>query len=198
MFEIRVNGEKVHETDQQVTGVAIQSARGELYRAGISTEGVIDIRLDVVRAGDPPRLDQLEALQRLERSARVQGERSGSPELESDRSKAAQQEIGVSTLMPGSDAENAINPPPGSEPESNQEVGGSFDNLGTPPQGDPTVNEGGVVDEGEPQPSVEGDNNPETFTGPGSTDTEPSISLEEPKAEAPTPEEPKPNKTTKK
>jgi hypothetical protein len=100
-MEIRINGEKVWDTDEQVTGVAVQSARGELYRAGISTEGVLDLRVDVVRPGDPPRLDQVEAQQRRETAARVEGQVSGPSELESDRSKIAQQTIGDSTLHPG-------------------------------------------------------------------------------------------------
>jgi hypothetical protein len=60
-FEVRVNGQPVHLEEGQVTAVSVQSARGELYRAGISTEGVIDVVLDVVPSGGPRRLDQIVA-----------------------------------------------------------------------------------------------------------------------------------------
>jgi hypothetical protein len=68
MFEVRVNGQPVHKEEAQVIGVSLMSARGELYKAGISTEGVIDVVLQTVSPADPIRLDQLD-------EARLQFER---------------------------------------------------------------------------------------------------------------------------
>jgi hypothetical protein len=64
-FSVRYQGETILTVDEQVTRVAIQTARGETGAAGISPdEGVIDLVLDLVPPGGPVRLDQLEMAQR--------------------------------------------------------------------------------------------------------------------------------------
>jgi len=103
-FEVRVNGQTVYKEDAQVTGVSVQSARGELYRAGISTEGVIDVVLETVASGGPIRLDQLEAAQSRAEEARREGQVSGNlrDSAESINRGAMQQQVAQDdTLRPG-------------------------------------------------------------------------------------------------
>src|SRR3982751_1326678 len=101
MFEVRVNGEPVTKSEAQVIGVSLRSARGELYKAGISNEGVIDLVLETVNAGDPMRLDQLEAAQRRFNASLVEGQVTGTPPQEIDRTFAKNQGIQDDTLRPG-------------------------------------------------------------------------------------------------
>lgn len=62
-FALRLNGEIIAEIPEQVTGVRLLSSRGQAAAMGISPDdGVIDIVIDTVAPGGPPRLDQLEAL----------------------------------------------------------------------------------------------------------------------------------------
>lgn len=61
-FDLRLDGEVIASVDEQVTGVRIQTSRGETSVTGIAPhEGVVDIILDRVAAGGPPRLDQIES-----------------------------------------------------------------------------------------------------------------------------------------
>ncbi len=65
MFDIRYEGKSILSVDEQVTAVRLQSSRGETAVTGIAPhEGVIDIILDRVAPGGPPRLDQIEAQSR--------------------------------------------------------------------------------------------------------------------------------------
>lgn len=100
-FEVRVQGQPVYKEEAQVIGVSVQSARGELYRAGISTEGVIDIRLQTVNPGDPIRLDQLEEAQRRWNAEIVQGQATGTPPLQIGNDMMVRQQADDSTLRPG-------------------------------------------------------------------------------------------------
>lgn len=113
-FEVRVNGETVSKTDQQVIGVSLMSARGELYRAGISTEGAIDIVLQTVNAGDPIRLDQLERAQNEMNRSLVEGEITGTAPWSPSDGLTAKQQVGDVTLHPGSEnrTEQAQTQPP--------------------------------------------------------------------------------------
>jgi hypothetical protein len=107
-FEVRVNGQPVHLEEGQVTAVSVQSARGELYRAGISTEGVIDVVLDVVPSGGPRRLDQIEAEGVRYDQARVAGQPSGNMRDSGDavdRSFLQTQHAQNDTLRPGGPSE---------------------------------------------------------------------------------------------
>lgn len=65
-FKLRVNGEDVWSTDQQVNNVSLMSARGEAGRIGISTEGVVDVVVSEIPSGGPMRLDHYEAMKRQE------------------------------------------------------------------------------------------------------------------------------------
>lgn len=115
MFEIRVDGETVYTCEGQVVGVAIDSARGELYNFGVHNEGVINLRLSQVRAGDPIRLDQLEAAQRRFQASLVEGHQSGQPARTADSSMALRQEIGDNTLTESGDdrpGRDGFNRPP--------------------------------------------------------------------------------------
>jgi hypothetical protein len=61
-FSLRLDGEVIASVDEQVTGVRVMTARGESSATGIAPhEGVVDIILDKVAPGGPPRLDQIEA-----------------------------------------------------------------------------------------------------------------------------------------
>lgn len=61
-FSLRYRGEVILTVDEQVLGIAIQTARGETATTGIApNEGVVDIVLTTVAAGGPRRLDQIEA-----------------------------------------------------------------------------------------------------------------------------------------
>ena len=63
-FDLRLDGEVIASVDEQVTGVRIQTARGQTAATGIAPhEGVVDIILDRVAPDGPIRLDQLEAMQ---------------------------------------------------------------------------------------------------------------------------------------
>jgi hypothetical protein len=113
MFEVRVNGETVHQEAAQVIGISLMSARGELYHGGISTEGVVDVVLDLVHAGDPLRLDQLEAAQAKTAAAIVENEVTGSTPWVPSEGMTAKQKIGDSTTRPGGDgeADEFVSPP---------------------------------------------------------------------------------------
>lgn len=64
VFSLRLDGEIIATVDEQVTGVRVMTARGESSATGIAPhEGVVDIILDKVAPGGPPRLDQIEAAQ---------------------------------------------------------------------------------------------------------------------------------------
>lgn len=61
-FRVRYQGEDILTIDEQVTGVHLQTARGETSAVGLAlTDGVVDLVLDVVMPGSPPRLDQIES-----------------------------------------------------------------------------------------------------------------------------------------
>jgi len=63
-LDLRLDGEVIASVDEQVTGVRIQTARGQTSATGIAPhEGVVDIILDRVAPSGPIRLDQLEAMQ---------------------------------------------------------------------------------------------------------------------------------------
>lgn len=63
-FSLRLDGEVIATVDEQVTAVRVMTARGESSATGIAPhEGVVDIILDRVAPGGPPRLDQIEAAQ---------------------------------------------------------------------------------------------------------------------------------------
>jgi hypothetical protein len=62
-FEVRVNGETVFKTPAQILTVALQSAQGEMFKGGVNSMGVVDVVLEQVQPGSPPRLDQVEAAQ---------------------------------------------------------------------------------------------------------------------------------------
>lgn len=60
-FEVLFDGEVVVSVSEQVTGVRIQTTRGETSVTGIApNEGAIQLILDRVAPGGPPRLDQVE------------------------------------------------------------------------------------------------------------------------------------------
>lgn len=102
MFEIRVEGETVAKIEEQVVAVRLMSARGELYKAGMTnTDGAIDIKLDKVMPGDPVRLDQLEAFQARQRAELVQGLATGQAEHTVDNSIKMSQGNQDYTLRPG-------------------------------------------------------------------------------------------------
>lgn len=62
MFVLRLDGEIIATTDELVTGIRVQTARGEVSAVGLApNEGVVDIILDRVAPGGPLRLDQIEA-----------------------------------------------------------------------------------------------------------------------------------------
>jgi hypothetical protein len=78
-FSLRYRGETILTVDEQVLGVAIQTARGETATTGIApNEGVVDIVLNTVAAGGPPRLDQIEmAAVQATRDRAVEGQSVG-------------------------------------------------------------------------------------------------------------------------
>ena len=101
MFEVRVNGNPVHKEEAQVIGVSLQSARGELYKAGISTEGVIDVILQTVKPGDPIRLDQLDEARRQFERARTEGKVTGTAPLVMPGDMASSQFPSGEGVLPG-------------------------------------------------------------------------------------------------
>jgi hypothetical protein len=101
MFEVRVNGQPVYKESAQVIGVSLQSARGELYRAGISTEGIIDLRVEIENPRDPIRLDQLEEARRRWEAEMVQGQITGTAPLQLGNDMHKRQGFDDSTLRPG-------------------------------------------------------------------------------------------------
>lgn len=72
-FKLLVNGEEVKVFDEQVTKVSLMTSRGLAGSAGISTEGSVDIQVEIAQPGGPMRLDHLEALQRREDRERSEG-----------------------------------------------------------------------------------------------------------------------------
>lgn len=61
-FKLRHEGKDILTIDEQVTGVRIQTSRGETSVTGVAPhEGVVDIIIDRVAPGGPRRLDQIEA-----------------------------------------------------------------------------------------------------------------------------------------
>lgn len=71
-FDLLFDGKVIASVNEQVTGVRVQTSRGESSVTGISpNEGAVQIILDRVQPGGPPRLDQIEAkaLQELRDSA---------------------------------------------------------------------------------------------------------------------------------
>jgi len=60
-FEVRVNGEKVWGTEDRVVRISGQSARGEMFAAGIApTDGVVDLFVEYGVSAGAPRLDEIE------------------------------------------------------------------------------------------------------------------------------------------
>lgn len=73
MFTLRLDGEVLAEVEEQVTGLRVITPRGEVGATGISPyDSVVDIFLDKVAPGSPPRLDQLEMLQAKEMRDRAE------------------------------------------------------------------------------------------------------------------------------
>lgn len=111
-FVLRVNGEPVKEFTGQVIKVSMHTARGEAGSIGISTEGVVDIRVEEVASGGNLRLDQLEAASARFRNEIVSELATGTPPPVSDPTMSARQAIQDDTLRPG-----------GPNPELNQQIG---------------------------------------------------------------------------
>ncbi len=111
-FSLRVDGEVVYTVDEQVTGVHVMSARGEVAVMGISTEGVVDIVLDKVAPGSPVRLDQVEAAQQQAlRDRAEEGVVVGSPRPDSVvpvEGQLTSQGVHTETLRPGGVDKEAV------------------------------------------------------------------------------------------
>ncbi len=64
MLDVRLDGEVIATIEEQALAVRIQTSRGETSATGLGPDdGVIDLIIDRVAPGGPPRLDQLEAAQ---------------------------------------------------------------------------------------------------------------------------------------
>lgn len=62
MLDVRLDGEVIATIEEQALAVRIQTSRGETSATGLGPDdGVIDLIIDRVPPGGPPRLDQLEA-----------------------------------------------------------------------------------------------------------------------------------------
>lgn len=112
MFVLRVNGETVATTDEQVIGIRVQTARGEVWSGGLApNEGVADIILDCVAPGGPRRLDQIEgqAMQDI-RDRAVEGQSIGNNPLNVVTPSMAQQGPNDSTLRQGGATPSGVNP----------------------------------------------------------------------------------------
>lgn len=73
-FDLRLDGDVIATVDEQVTAVRLQTSRGETAAMGVAPhEGVVDIILDRVAPGGPPRLDQIEAMNMQAIRDRAQG-----------------------------------------------------------------------------------------------------------------------------
>lgn len=106
MFTLRMNGEVVAEVDEQVTKVRLITAQGEASATGIPLDvGVVDIVLDTVAPGGPPRLDQIEQMEaQAWRDRAREGVPVGNPPLEAlapAEGQRARQGYHVETLRPG-------------------------------------------------------------------------------------------------
>lgn len=111
MFEVRVNGQVVYKEEAQVDSVALMSARGELYRAGMTPQdGVIDVVLHRVTSGSPIRLDQLEAFQRQQQASFVEGQLAGERPYEVSHDMRGDQGAHDNTLRPGGVESNPQQP----------------------------------------------------------------------------------------
>jgi hypothetical protein len=124
MFEVRVNGAPVHKEELQVVGVSLQSARGEMYRAGISTEGVVDLRLETVQPGSNIRLDQLDAARAAwERERIANAPEPGPTPPPIGHDMAAKQQVPVSTVLPGVEGGEVSDQPTQGPPDQDLSVG---------------------------------------------------------------------------
>lgn len=138
MFELRINGQRVWSSERQVTRVSMQSGRGEIGAAGISpADGVIDIFVEEVAPGGPPRLDQVEEAQARLLADVAEGTETGSIGYTpaNDANKP----------MQGVQERNADVPPGGPD------VGDAPELLANRPESLPTgsvLNEDGSVDTG--------------------------------------------------
>lgn len=103
MFVVRLDGEPIFQTDEQVIGCRLMTSRGEAAAIGLSqSDGVVDIVLDRVAPGGPVRLDQLEAQANLDIRARGQeGQVVGSNPTLQNTVPAANQGAITTTLTKG-------------------------------------------------------------------------------------------------
>jgi len=125
-FEVRVNGQPVHKEEAQVIGVSLQSARGEMYKAGISTEGVIDVRLETVQPGGNIRLDQLDAARAAwDRERIANAPESTAPPPMDPREFMVQQQVPVSNVLPGVEGGEVSDQP--AQPPPDQDLSAGLD-----------------------------------------------------------------------
>lgn len=113
-FKVLVNGTPVFDEPAQVLEVAIQTAQGEKFRFGTGDLGAIDLVLKTVQAGDPVRLDQLDAAREAFNRGLVTGQSTGTPPPEFNPALLAKQGVSDSTLVPGagSPASTSLSIPP--------------------------------------------------------------------------------------
>jgi hypothetical protein len=78
MFRVFVNGKEVYKSKQRVYSVGLESARGELARAGVDdTDGAVELVTEEVKPGDPRRRDiEVEETAAADNKAREGKERS--------------------------------------------------------------------------------------------------------------------------
>lgn len=112
-LDIRLDGDVIATIDEQVLGVSLQTARGTVSAAGLAPgDGVVDLIIDRVAAGGPPRLDQIEAQALEEQRARQpEGTKIGFAPTEVPTPVAADQGFHDETLRPGGvDRERSARP----------------------------------------------------------------------------------------
>lgn len=112
MFVVRLDGEPIFSTDEQVIGCRLMTSRGEAAAIGLSqSDGVVDIVLDRVHPGGPVRLDQLEAQANLDiRERGKEGQTVGANPTLLNTVPAANQGAVTTTLTKGDTPSSGIDP----------------------------------------------------------------------------------------
>lgn len=100
-FKVLVNGQPVYDEEKQVLEVAIQTSQGEKFKFGVGDMGAVDIVLRTVQAGDPVRLDQLDAARADFNRALVDGVPTGTPPPEFNPALLQKQGVSNSTIVSG-------------------------------------------------------------------------------------------------
>ena len=119
-YEVRVNGEKVWSTDNRVVRISGQSARGEMFAAGIAdTDGVVDLFVEEAVSAGTPRLDEIDDMKQAAIRSVPEGTIVGTPPYEpaADANKPGQtsEDLSSSTIETetetGADTSSSVSVP---------------------------------------------------------------------------------------